>query len=88
MSALQADTVVSLSSSQPMSSRSPRIPDFGESCAGAGMPGAPQLSDQELLEQTIQSAGSSVSRGKVRRKKDPALRRSGRGGLAELTRMR
>ncbi|CAL8466014.1 g5550 [Coccomyxa elongata] len=56
--------------------------------AGGGMPGMPQLSDQELLEQTIQSAGSSVSRGKVRRKKDPAMRRSGRGGLAELTRMR
>ncbi|BDA48216.1 Signal recognition particle protein [Coccomyxa sp. Obi] len=55
---------------------------------GGGMPGMPQLSDQELLEQTIQSAGSSVSRGKVRRKKDPAMRRSGRGGLAELTRMR
>lgn len=59
-----------------------------ESCAGAGMPGMPQLSNQELLEQTIQSAGSSVSHGKVRRKKDPAMRRSGRGGLAELTRMR
>ncbi len=53
----------------------------------AGMPGMPQLSDTELLEQTIQTAGSSVSRGKVRRKKEGA-RRTGRGGLAELTRLR
>ncbi|EIE18517.1 signal recognition particle protein [Coccomyxa subellipsoidea C-169] len=54
---------------------------------GGGAPGMPQLSDQELLEQTIQSAGSSVSRGKVRRKKE-GVRRGGRGGLAELTRLR
>lgn len=54
---------------------------------GAGAPGMPQLSDQELLEQTIQTAGSSVSRGKVRRKKE-GVRRGGRGGLAELTRLR
>ncbi|KAK9902214.1 hypothetical protein WJX75_007861 [Coccomyxa subellipsoidea] len=54
---------------------------------GGGAPGMPQLSDQELLEQTIQTAGSSVSRGKVRRKKE-GVRRGGRGGLAELTRLR
>lgn len=30
----------------------------------------PQLSDEELLKETIQTAGSTVSKGKVRRKKD------------------
>jgi hypothetical protein len=46
----------------------------------------PQLSDEDLLKQTIQTAGSSVSRGKVRRKKD--ARRGGRGALAELASLR
>ncbi|CAL5228389.1 g11512 [Coccomyxa viridis] len=36
----------------------------------SGMPGMPQMSEQELLRETIQTAGSSVSKGKVRRKKD------------------
>ena len=44
------------------------------------------MSDDELLQQTIQSAGSAVGRGKVRRKKD--TRRGARGGLAELASLR
>ena len=51
------------------------------SVAAAGM-----MSDDELLQQTIQSAGSAVGRGKVRRKKD--TRRGARGGLAELASLR
>ena len=48
----------------------------------------PQLSEQELMRETIQTAGSSVSRGKVRRKKDARKAKSGRGGLAELVSLR
>jgi hypothetical protein len=44
------------------------------------------MSDEELLQQTIQTAGSAVPRGKVRRKKD--VRRAGRGGLQELVSLR
>ena len=44
------------------------------------------MSDEELLQQTIQTAGSAVSKGKIRRKKD--VRRGGRGGLAELVSLR
>ena len=54
----------------------------------AGMPGMPQMSEQELMKETIQTAGSSVSRGKVRRKKGVRKGKSGRGGLAELVSMR
>jgi len=54
----------------------------------AGMPGMPQMSEEELMRETIQTAGSSVSRGKVRRKKDVRKGRSGRGGLAELASLR
>ena len=54
----------------------------------AGMPGMPQMSEQELMRETIQTAGSSVSRGKVRRKKDVRKSKSGRGGLAELATLR
>lgn len=48
----------------------------------------PQMSEQELMRETIQTAGSSVSRGKVRRKKDTRKAKSGRGGLAELVSLR
>ena len=47
----------------------------------------PQMSEQELMRETIQTAGSSVAKGKVRRKKD-MRKKSGRGGLAELVSLR
>ena len=54
----------------------------------AGMPGMPEMSEQELMRETIQTAGSSVSPGKVRRKKAARKAKSGRGGLAELVKLR
>ena len=45
------------------------------------------MSEEELMRETIQTAGSSVSKGKVRRKKD-VRKAKGRGGLAELATLR
>lgn len=50
-------------------------------CAGA--PGMPQMTDEELMQSTIQSAASRVAKGKVRRKKV-----GGRRALSELTSLR
>lgn len=43
----------------------------------------PQMTDEELMQSTIQSAASRVAKGKVRRKKV-----GGRRALSELTSLR
>ena len=43
----------------------------------------PQMTDEELMQSTIQSAASKVAKGKVRRKKP-----GGRRGLSELATLR
>ncbi len=48
----------------------------------AGAPGTPQMTDEELMQSTIQSAAGRVAKGKVRRK-----RVGGRRGLAELSKL-
>ena len=50
----------------------------------AGMPGMPEMSEQELMRDTIQTGGISMSPGNIWRKKA----KSGRGSLAELVNLR
>lgn len=50
----------------------------------AGMPGMPEMSEQELMRETIQTGGISVLPGNIWRKEDTKKAKSGRGSLAEL----
>ena len=48
------------------------------------MPGMPEMSEQELMRETIQSGGISVPPGSIWLKEDAKKAKPGRGSLAEL----